>query len=90
MSGQQTTGSGSHCEQTSTSHDSEAHSDEEDNEICVVETDDKPCHPDDSYAHITSGKQELFFFNYDKNDDDYNNNGDDYDDDDGDNLTLTL
>ncbi|XP_052224534.1 T-box transcription factor TBX2-B-like isoform X2 [Dreissena polymorpha] len=55
MHGQHTTGSGSHCEQTSTSHDSEAHSDDEDNEICVVETDDKPCHPDDSYAHITSG-----------------------------------
>jgi hypothetical protein len=33
-----------------------AHSDDEDNEICVVETDDKPCSSDDSYTHLTSGK----------------------------------
>ncbi|XP_045171884.2 T-box transcription factor TBX2-like isoform X2 [Mercenaria mercenaria] len=32
-----------------------AHSDDEDNEICVVETDDKPCSSDDSYTHLTSG-----------------------------------
>lgn len=32
-----------------------AHSDDEDNEICVVETDEKPCSSDESYNHLTSG-----------------------------------
>ena len=32
------------------------HSDDEDNEICVVETDEKPCSSDDSYTHLTTGK----------------------------------
>lgn len=30
------------------------HSDDEDNEICVVETDEKPCSSDDSYTHLTT------------------------------------
>jgi len=49
------TGCASAADNTSGEHESEAHSDDEDNEICVVETDDKPCHSDDSYTHITSG-----------------------------------
>lgn len=39
-----------------------AHSDDEENEICVVETDEKPCSSDDSYTHITSGKQIFQFY----------------------------
>ncbi|WAR01540.1 TBX2B-like protein [Mya arenaria] len=50
-----TTGCAGRADNMGVEHESEAHSDDEDNEICVVETDDKPCNSDDSYTHITSG-----------------------------------
>ena len=35
------------------------HSDDDDNEICVVETDEKPCSSDDSYTHLTTGNYNI-------------------------------
>ena len=48
-------------DQASHERSSEIHSDDEDNEICVVETDEKPNSSDDSYTHLTSGECSYIF-----------------------------
>ena len=51
-------GQNTRTDSSNENHHSNDVSDDEDNEICVVETDDKPCSSDDSYTH--PGKFDLF------------------------------